>query len=87
MHAELHPFRLGLKAPLVTGGVTVRDRAGILVSLSADGLVGWGEASPLPGWSRTSLHDTETALRRVLDGPGGLNAQTRGDGEPSLDSC
>ena len=86
MHAELHPFRLGLKAPLVTGGVTVGDRAGILVSLSADGLVGWGEASPLPGWSRTSLHDTETALRRVLDGPGGLNAHTHGDGEPSLDS-
>ena len=68
MHAELHPFRLALTAPLVTGGVSVRFRAGLLVSLGADGLVGWGEASPLPGWSRTSLLDTEAALRRILDG-------------------
>ena len=68
MHAELHPFRLALTAPLVTGGVSVRFRAGFLVSLGADGLVGWGEASPLPGWSRTSLLDTKAALHRILDG-------------------
>ena len=68
MRAELHPFRLPLRAPLLTGGVSVRFRAGFLVSLSADGLVGWGEASPLPGWSRTSVLDTEAALRRTLDG-------------------
>lgn len=67
MHAELRPFRLALRAPLVTGGVPIRFRAGFLVSLSADGLVGWGEASPLPGWSRTSLLDTEAALHRTLD--------------------
>ncbi|MCE2512466.1 MAG: o-succinylbenzoate synthase [Acidimicrobiia bacterium] len=68
LRAELHPFRLALRAPLVTGGVTVRFRAGFLVALSADGITGWGEASPLPGWSRTSLLDTETALRSVCDG-------------------
>ena len=68
MDAELRPFRLALRAPLVTGGVSVRFRAGFLVSLGADGLVGWGEASPLPGWSRASLLDTEAALRRTLDG-------------------
>ena len=67
LRAELHPFRLALKAPLVTGGVSVRFRAGFLVALSADGITGWGEASPLPGWSRTSLLDTETALRSVSD--------------------
>ena len=67
MHAELRPFRLALRAPLVTGSVPIRFRAGFLVSLSADGLVGWGEASPLPGWSRTSVLDTEAALRRTLD--------------------
>lgn len=64
---ELHPFRLALKAPLVTGGASIRFRAGFLVALSADGITGWGEASPLPGWSRTSLLDTETALRSVTD--------------------
>ena len=67
LFAELHPFRLALKAPLVTGGVSIRFRAGFLVALSADGVTGWGEASPLPGWSRTSLLDTETALRSVSD--------------------
>ena len=68
--AELHPFRLALKAPLVTGGVAIRFRAGFLVSLAADGVTGWGEASPLPGWSRNSLLETEAALRDALDGIG-----------------
>ena len=68
--AELHPFRLALKVPLVTGGVSIRFRAGFLVALSADGVTGWGEASPLPGWSRNSVHETEAALRGALDGIG-----------------
>ena len=68
LRAELHPFRLALKAPLVTGGVSIRFRAGFLVALSADGLTGWGEASPLPGWSRNSLLETEAALQGALDG-------------------
>ncbi len=67
LSVELHPFRLALRAPLATGGVTIRFRAGFLVALSADGITGWGEASPLPGWSQTSLLDTETALRRAAD--------------------
>ncbi|MXW96011.1 MAG: o-succinylbenzoate synthase [Acidimicrobiaceae bacterium] len=67
LRAELHPFRLALRSPLLTGGVSIRCRAGFLVALSADGITGWGEASPLPGWSRTSLLDTETALRSVSD--------------------
>ena len=67
VRAELHPFRLALRTPLVTGGASVRFRAGFLVALSADGITGWGEASPLPGWSRTTLLETEVALRRTLD--------------------
>ena len=67
LRSELHPFRLALKAPLVTGRVSIRFRAGFLVALSSDGITGWGEASPLPGWSRTSLLDTEAALRSVSD--------------------
>ena len=67
LRAELRPFRLALMAPLVTGGVSIRFRAGFLVSLTADGVTGWGEASPLPGWSRTSLLETEAALRRACD--------------------
>ena len=79
LRADLHPFRLALKAPLVTGGVSIRFRAGFLVSLTADGLTGWGEASPLPGWSHNSLLDTEAALRRTLEG---IDA----GGEPALDA-
>ena len=67
LRAELHPFRLALRAPLVTGGVSIRSRAGFLVALSADGLTGWGEASPLPGWSRTTLLESEAALRSACD--------------------
>ena len=67
LRAELHPFRLALRAPLVTGGVSIRSRAGFLVALSADGITGWGEASPLPGWSHTTLLETEVALRKVCD--------------------
>ena len=68
LRSELHPFRLALKAPLVTGGISIRYRAGFLVALSADGVTGCGEASPLPGWSRTSLLETEAALRSVING-------------------
>ena len=78
LHAELHPFRLALRTPLVTGGVSIRFRAGFLVSLTADGLTGWGEASPLPGWSRTSLLETEAGLRRVLDGLDASNESALG---------
>ena len=67
LRAELCPVRLALRAPLVTGGVSIRFRAGFLVALSADGITGWGDASPLPGWSRTSLLETEAALRRACD--------------------
>ena len=79
MRAELHPFRLALREPLVTGGVSVRFRAGVLVSLSAEGLTGWGEASPLPGWSHNTLLETEAALRGALDG---INTS----GEAALDT-
>ena len=66
LRAELRPFRLALRSAYVAGKVSVRFRAGFLVSLTAGGCTGWGEASPLPGWSRTTLLQTEAALRRGL---------------------
>ena len=79
LRADLHPFRLALRAPLATSGVSIRFRAGLLVTLSADGVTGWGEASPLPGWSRNSLLETETVLRDALDRIGAC-------GESALDT-
>ena len=70
MRTEIHPFRLALRSPFVTGGVSVRFRSGFLVSITAGGHTGWGEASPLPGWSRNSLLQTETALRPALEAIG-----------------
>ena len=64
--AKLYPFRLALRSPLVTGGVSIRFRAGFLVSLEADGIIGWGETSPLPGWSRNTLLRAEAALRLAI---------------------
>ena len=66
VHGAVHPFRLALRSPFVTGTVSVRHRAGFLVSLTCEGHTGWGEASPLPGWSRNTLLQTESALRRAL---------------------
>ncbi len=61
----IHPFRLALRAPLVTGRVSVRHRSGVLVSISDSRVCGWGEASPLPGWAQTPLTDTETLLHQA----------------------
>ncbi len=79
LRVQLRPFRLALKVPLVTGRVSIRLRAGFLVALTADGITGWGEASPLPGWSQTSLLETEAALRRAIH-------ELERSGEAALDS-
>ncbi len=63
----LHPFQLALSKPLVTGAAEVRSRQGFLVELSSDGISGWGEAAPLPGWSRSGLAETEAALRNAVE--------------------
>ncbi len=70
--ALLRRCHLPLRSPLITarGSTSVRDT--ILYSISAgrfaDGqpAVGWGEAAPLPGWSRESLDDCEDALSVIL---------------------
>ena len=83
MRCELRPFRLALRAPLVTGGVSVRFRAGFLVALSHGAHTGWGEASPLPGWSSTTVAQTSEALDRAL---GRLHAEGRPAFGPVLDA-
>lgn len=52
----LYRFRLPLTAPLVFKGATLKHREGLLLRLEGEaGAVGWGETSPLPGFSRESL--------------------------------
>jgi len=61
--ATLHPYRLPLTAPIVLAGRTHAHRDGVLLRVEhADGAVGWGDAAPLPGFSRESLADAHAAL-------------------------
>ncbi len=61
--ADVRRFRLPLSHPLTTGRTSTTHRDGMLFSIS-DGLeTGWGEATPMPGWSRESIGSVEAALR------------------------
>ncbi len=65
LSTELRDYRLGLVSPLVTAHGVVDHREGVLFSISDGTHVGWGEAAPLPGWSRESLDDCKIVLASV----------------------
>lgn len=77
LRVELVRFRLRLRTPLITGRGAVTHRAGVLVNLSDGDCSGWGEASPLPGWSLTGLEAAEADLARA-------GRQVEAGGEPVL---
>ncbi|NGM70903.1 o-succinylbenzoate synthase [Natronolimnobius sp. AArcel1] len=59
------PFSLALEKPLETAAGPIDAREGFLVRLvDSNGVVGYGEAAPLAGWTE-SLADCEAALERV----------------------
>lgn len=53
--ARAVPLSIPLRSAHITGRGTTRRRDSVLVALRADGHTGWGEASPLPGWSADGL--------------------------------
>ena len=60
---DLIPYVLPLAEPVVWAGEPHRQRRGVLVRLAdAEGRVGWGDAAPLPGFSRETLDDARAAL-------------------------
>jgi o-succinylbenzoate synthase len=60
----LHRYRLPLSEPLMLKGPVLRHREGLLLELTGEGgVAGWGEASPLPGFSRESLDEARGQLR------------------------
>src|SRR5690606_25827436 len=66
---SLHPYALPLTEPVVWGGVAQTERRGILVRAETPfGSVGWGDACPLPGFSRETLAETRDALDRAAAG-------------------
>ncbi|AGB37472.1 mandelate racemase/muconate lactonizing enzyme family protein [Natronococcus occultus] len=64
---EYRSFSLSLADPLETASGTIESRDGFLVRVTReDGAVGYGEATPLPGWTE-SLADCEAALERAQE--------------------
>jgi len=65
---KIYSYRLPLVRPLLLTRETLQERQGFLLSLSSDtGHTAWGEAAPLPGFSRETLAETGTALRGLRD--------------------
>jgi o-succinylbenzoate synthase len=63
---HLYHYELPLSEPLTLKGIVLRYREGLLLELIGEGgTVGWGEASPLPGFSRESLDEAARQLRNL----------------------
>jgi O-succinylbenzoate synthase len=61
---DLYRYELLLSEPLTLKGTVLRYREGLLLELTGEGgVVGRGETSPLPGFSRESLDDAAEQLR------------------------
>ncbi len=59
----LYRYALPLTEPLTSGGATLNERRGLLLRISGDdGSEAWGEAAPLPGFSRESLQEAAAQL-------------------------
>ena len=62
----LYRYDLPLSEPVALKDATLRHREGILLKLTGEGdTVGWGETSPLPGFSRENLEEAAEQLRRL----------------------
>ncbi|TYL37069.1 o-succinylbenzoate synthase [Natronococcus pandeyae] len=63
---EYRPFSLPLTTPLETASGSIGSRDGFLVRITrhSDGAVGYGEATPLPGWTE-SHENCAAALERA----------------------
>jgi len=64
--ASIRPFRLPLRQVLTTGRGHTRHRNGLLLGLSDGKHTGWGEATPMLGWSQTSADSAAASLAAVV---------------------
>ena len=65
--AEAFRYRLRLTEQVVMAGIKHTHRTGYLLRvITADGIEGWGDAAPLPGFSRETADDTEAVLRQCV---------------------
>ena len=65
---DLFQYCLPLVAALKLKGALLLERKGLLVRLAnPTGAVGWGEVSPLPGFSRESLEEARQQLLELRE--------------------
>lgn len=64
----LEPLRFDLRRRVANAKTSWASREGIVVRLTAGGVFGYGEASPLPGFSSESLADVQRDLHGARDG-------------------
>ena len=88
--ARVYRYTLPLRQPLLLAGRPLTARSGLLLRLcSEEGMDGWGEAAPLPGFSRESAEQAQEALVACARALGGhplpddfCQLQTQGLVEP-----
>ena len=63
---DLYRFELPFSEPLTLKDATLHHREGLLLELAGEGgVIGWGEASPLSGFSHESLEEAAEQLREL----------------------
>lgn len=60
---QIYRWQIPMDAGVVLRERRLKIRDGLFVHLQLDGREGWGEIAPLPGFSRESLEEAETAVR------------------------
>ena len=68
MKVHLYTYELPFRAPITLAGRSYAGRRGLLLQLSSGPREGWGEAAPLPGFSRESEADARDQLLGLLPG-------------------
>lgn len=70
----VYRYALPLAAPLPVPGAAAAVREGLLLALTGEaGATGWGEAAPLPGFSREAMAEAEEALVALAGALPGLH--------------
>lgn len=63
------PFTLKLKEPLRNSSFTIESRTGFIIKIiDENNYIGYGEVSPLPGFSSETLDECEIALNKLYYG-------------------
>lgn len=64
--ATVYQYSLPMEAGVVLRNQRLKTREGLLLKLAQDNCEGWGEISPLPGFSPESLSEASLAVQQAL---------------------